>query len=197
MAATACARAAHPSSNCWHAPFLAMLPAIQRQIRPAIVRRPAWEQEEIIQAVVAYAAVAYARLAAKGREAYPSPLVRYGLKHYRAGRMVGSPTNAGELSSPGCQRQHGCRVDSLDQWQETVLTDRRSTPAEQAALRIDFSAWLVTLSWRDQRLAMLLAVGESTGRAAKLLGLTAGRVSQLRRELYESWRQFTGEGSGG
>jgi hypothetical protein len=28
---------------------------------------------------------------------------------------------------------------------------------------------------------------------AKTFRLTAGRVSQLRRELYESWRQFVGE----
>ena len=195
MAATTCARAAHPSSATWHAPFLAMLPAIQRQIRPALVRRPPWEQEEIMQAVIAYAAVAYARLAARGREqlAYPSPLARYGLKYYRSGRLVGSPTNARDACSKRCQRQRGCRVDSLQEWQETVLTDRRSTPAEIAALRMDFSAWFTTLSLRDQRLAKLLAVGESTGRVAQMLRITSGRVSQLRRELYASWVQFTGD----
>jgi hypothetical protein len=38
-----------------------------------------------------------------------------------------------------------------------------------------------------------LARGETTGRAAREFGLTPGRISQLRRELYQAWRAFQGD----
>jgi predicted transcriptional regulator len=53
--------------------------------------------------------------------------------------------------------------------------------------------WLQTLSPRDRELASVLAVGEPPSVAARKFRVTRGRVSQLRRELYESWLRFTGE----
>jgi len=38
-----------------------------------------------------------------------------------------------------------------------------------------------------------LAVGNRTGDVAKRFNVSAGRVSQLRRELAESWRAFVGD----
>ena len=42
-------------------------------------------------------------------------------------------------------------------------------------------------------IAKLLAKGETTGAAARKFGLSAGRISQLRQELAESWVEFQGE----
>jgi hypothetical protein len=80
-----------------------------------------------------------------------------------------------------------------DPWQELLVEDRRSRPADVAALRIDFSEWLRGLSRRVRRIAGLLASGETTSAVAKLVGLTCGRISQLRRELERSWKMFQGE----
>ena len=70
-------------------------------------------------------------------------------------------------------------------WQEVLVEDRRASgPAEIAACRIDSSAWLASLPDRNRDIAeQLLATSESTTAAARQFGLTAGRVSQLRREL--------------
>ena len=38
-----------------------------------------------------------------------------------------------------------------------------------------------------------LAYGCSTSEVAQKHGVTAGRVSQLRRELYEGWQVYQGE----
>jgi hypothetical protein len=38
-----------------------------------------------------------------------------------------------------------------------------------------------------------LAIGNTTGEVAKRFDVSAGRVSQLRRELAESWKAFQGE----
>ena len=62
-----------------------------------------------------------------------------------------------------------------------------------APSRIDFPAWLDTLRPRDRKIAMKLAVGETTGRVSRQHRLSAGRVSQLRRDLHKAWCRFQGE----
>jgi len=185
---------AAPASN-WQASFLAMLPAIKRQARRALRKCPLAEREEALQFIIASAAVAFARLAKLNRLqlAYPGPLARYGFKQYQAGRLIGGSSNCHDVSSRMCQRRQGCVVESLDDWQESLAETRRTTPADLAALRVDFAAWLESLSPRNQQLARTLARGEEAGVVAEMFRITAARVSQLRRELYESWQRFVGE----
>ena len=59
--------------------------------------------------------------------------------------------------------------------------------------RLDFASWLSTLSNRDRQLAEKLALGETTGRVARMFRISAARVSQLRRELCANWHRFVGE----
>ncbi|HEV3304179.1 MAG TPA: hypothetical protein VG055_31305 [Planctomycetaceae bacterium] len=79
------------------------------------------------------------------------------------------------------------------QWREVLVEDRTAGPADIAEMRIDFAEWLNTLSNRDRQLAETLAHGETTGCVAGMFRISAGRVSQLRRDLCESWRRFGGE----
>ena len=178
----------------WHARFLAMLPAIERYARRAFGGESSDRREEAVQAVVASAVVAYARLAAldKPELGRATPLANYGVKHYRAGRLVGSSVNGRDVGSAKC-RLRGCVVTGLDEFQEAVCASRRATPADIAALRIDLEAWFSNLSTRDQQLAVALAQGEPTSGVAQMFRVTAGRVSQLRQELYHSWLRFTGD----
>ena len=76
---------------------------------------------------------------------------------------------------------------------ETLVEGRHAGPAETAAARIDLAAWFRSLARKKRRIARELARGEGTGNVARIFGLTAGRVSQLRRELAESWAEFQGE----
>jgi hypothetical protein len=193
---TTCCDHAAPVQN-WQSSFLAMLPAIEAQCRRQLARCPCSDREEAMQATITYAAVAYAQLAKRNRLAlaYPAPLAAYGLKQYRAGRLVGGRLNSRDTCSKRCQRKGGYSVEPLDDWNDVLADSRRATPAEIAALRIDFGDWLKTLSPRDRRLARELARGEATGVVARLLRITAGRVSQLRRELLASWLEFIGEGT--
>ena len=64
------------------------------------------------------------------------------------------------------------------------MEDRHSTPAEVAATRIDFRAWLESLPERTRHVAETLATGEATSHVARMFGCSASRISQLRRELY-------------
>ena len=92
---------------------------------------------------------------------------------------------------------HVDRMDHLDEesgeWNQMVVEDRTATPADVACTRVDFGEWLRTLSNRERMIAETLATGETTGGTAKKFDISSGRVSQLRRELFERWRAFQGE----
>ena len=181
--------------------FEQMLPQIQRQASLAFRGEPHERREDLIAEVVANAYVAYARLVERGKQdvIYATPLAQYAIKQVRSGRRVGSKLNVRDVSSEYAQRSKGFRVENLDrynqrrdEWKEVVVEDRHAGPAEIAACRIDFAAWLQTLNDMQRKAAGLLAVGETTTTAAEEMGVTAGRISQLRRELKDGWERFHG-----
>jgi hypothetical protein len=191
-----------PSGPTWHPVFLAMLPAVRRCARHAFRHLPPEAREEAIQNVVCNALVAFSRLADRGKIelAYPTVLARHGIAQHRCGRRVGTKLNVRDVTSPYCRAMKGIEVQRLDHyddeeeaWKEILIEDGHATPADLAASRIDFPAWLDTLTRRDRKLALKLATGETTGKVANLFRVSAGRISQLRRELMASWLKFVGE----
>ena len=186
----------------WHAGFLELVPAIRRQARIRFRRLAGQDREDLFEEATANALVAYARLAELGKTdlAYASVLVRYAAAQIQDGRRVGSRWNSQEVLSPSVQRKRGFVVERLDhfdpvegQWNEILVEDRRATPADIAACRIDFAVWLGRLSARRRRIALALAAGHSTGTVARRFRLSPGRISQLRQWLRASWEDFQGE----
>lgn len=185
----------------WQEHFLAMLPQIQSQASHACRGEDHQKREEFIAEVVANAYCAFIRLAKRGRLdiVYPTPLANFGIRQVRAGRRVGTKLNVRDVSSPHAQRSQALRLERLDQrdadggWQEVLIEDKHSTPADIAASRVDFAAWLATLDRRQRRIAKTLATNESTTRTARKFNVTAGRISQIRRELERAWLLFQGE----
>jgi hypothetical protein len=179
-----------------------LLPAIEQQAAAAFRTLPPAECEELIAEVVANAFCAYQRLVERGMAniAYATPLARYAIRQIRSGRRVGSKLNVRDTSSRYCQRANGFRVERLDVrdeiqggWKEVVVEDKTAGPAEIAATRIDFAAWLKSLKPRTRRIAKTLAIGEPTASVSRKFGISQGRVSQLRRELQQAWLTFHGE----
>jgi hypothetical protein len=185
----------------WHAPFLAMMPDIRNQLRIAFRGFPAEARQDAIEESLALALSALVRLFNSGKidVAYPTVLAKFAARQYRVGRRVGGSLNCDDVLSKHGQRYHGLTVERLDRrypdgaWKEVLVEDRRSTPAATAAARIDFADWLGRLCHRDRGVATTLAAGESGRGTAKMFGLTAGRISQLRSELKRNWERFQGE----
>jgi len=190
----------------WHSVLLAVLPAVQQHARITFRNLDPEAKAEAVQNAVCMACSAVARLAELNKLSlvYPTVVARFAVAQTKDNRMLGRPLNCKDISSPYCQRQKGIVVERLDRydtdedtWKEIVIEDRRAGPAEIVRVRWDFSDWLKTLSRRDRRVASFLALGNHTGDAARRFGVSEGRVSQLRRELAESWRKFTGEAEDG
>ena len=190
------------SPPAWHAGFLAMMPIIKTHARIAFRHLDAEAREEATQEVVCNACRAYARLVElnKVELAYPGVLARFGVAQTKDGRKVGGRLNVRDVLSVYCQRTKGIRVETLDKfdkeedaWQEVVVEDQRSGPAEVAATRIDFTAWLQVLPRRLRKIATFLASGETTTAAAERFRISKGRISQIRGELLLAWHRFQGE----
>ena len=179
----------------WHAGFLAMLPAIRRQLKVAFRHLDPEARAEAVQEGVCNAMVAYLRLHERGEieKAYPTPLARYAARQICDGRKVGGKLNIKDVSSAYCQRLKHVVLEHLDKWdrdegwQEIVVEDRNATPADVVRVRLDFDAWLKTLPRRDRRVALDLAKGNRTSDVARKYDLSDGRISQLRKELHLSW----------
>jgi hypothetical protein len=183
-----------------------MLPTIHAYARGAFAHLNPEARQDMIQEVIANALVAYVRLYQQGRVAlaYPTVLARYGVAQVRDGRRVGAKLNIRDPLSRYCQKRKGVVVERLDvfdeeenAWAEAVVQDTRTaTVPDIVSFRCDFPAWLGTLSRRDRRIAESLALGHRTQDVARRFQVSEGRVSQLRRELAASWKDFTGEMDG-
>jgi hypothetical protein len=190
-------------SPAWHARFVTMLPAIVLHARIAFRRLRPEARAEAIQEAVCNACCAVARLAELGKldVCHPTVLARFAVAQVKAGRKVGGRLNCHDVSSDYCRRRKRITVERLDRfdpeenaWAEAVVQDTRSAPVpEIVAFRCDFADWLALLPRRDRRIAEHLALGNRTDDTARKFKVSAGRVSQLRRELADSWRGFVGD----
>ncbi len=182
--------------------FMKMLPVIQRTASINFRDLNAEAKAEATAEVIAHAFVMFVGLVGRGRQAlaYPSVLAMYGIKRVKIGRKAASPQSVTNVSSRYCRIQKGVKLETLDHfdctegiWREAVIPDDRRSPSDQAAFRIDFPAYLDTLSPRDRKIALELAAGERPGVVAKQLGISAGRISQIRSALAVRWREYHGE----
>ena len=178
------------------AQFMEMLPQIRSQACRAFRRMRPESREDLIQEVIATAFCAYASLVRRGRAntAYATPLANFAIRQAIAGRRIGSRSRLYDVTSPFARAALGILVESLDneqgEWQAALVEDRHATPADIAAARIDVAAWFRTMSDGHRRIAEALAMGDTTHEVARLFGLSAARVSQMRGLLKASWERF-------
>lgn len=186
--------------------FASMLPTITRAASHTFGHLDPEGREEATAEVVAAAFMMYVGLVRDGRGelAYPTVLAMYGIRRVKVGRKAATKLNVHDVASEYCQRNKGITIERLDgydrdteSWHEILLEDRRAGPAETAAVRIDFGEWFGRLPARDRKIAGFLAAGNTTTEASRHFGLSAGRISQKRREYMLSWLAFQSEAPAG
>jgi hypothetical protein len=210
-----------PVSPRLHTQFLALiLPYVERHARVVFRHfRCPDRKEDAVCECVALAWKWFVRLVKQGKDPseFPSALATFAARAVRAGRRLTRMERTKDVLSPRAQQLHGFQVESLplsarnthenlysvphgqqrqDAFEER-LRDNTITPVpDQVSFRLDFPAWLRTRTDRDRRVIEDLMQGARTGDVAAKHGLTAGRVSQLRRDFMDDWRRFTGDSDG-
>jgi len=205
------------STNQLQAAFLALLPRIRMHGRVFFrhLKCPD-KREDAIAEMVALSWRWFLRLVQQGKDPaqFPSTLATFAARAVQCGRRLARMERPRDVLSPRAQQRHGFQVESLplstrtsfenlysvprgqqrqDVFEER-LRDNTVTPVpDQVSFRLDFPAWLQTRTYRDRRVIEDLMAGERTMDVADKHGLTAGRISQLRRDFMEDWQHFTGD----
>jgi transposase-like protein len=183
--------------NCtWQAEFVAILPEIQQRLRRAFRHLDPASREESIAEGVVHCLLSFARLHEQARisKASASTLAWYAALAVKRGRPAGNRLNGKEPLSRYAQLGKGFQVEQLpSNWIDLFIEDKRASVPDQVAIKMDLRAWLATLSQRMRKIAQDLALGFSTSEVARKYGVSAGRISQLRRALENSWATFQQE----
>ena len=187
--------------------YAKMLPSIKRHARIAFRHLNPEAKEEAVQNVLANTWEALVGLARRGKldQAFPSVLAKFACKQTRDHRITGGHLDVKDVLSPYCQAKKDLKVERIDHfddtenaWAEAVVEDTRTAPVpEIVAFRVDFADWLKSLRRRNRRIAEALSLGHTTSHVARKFKVSAGRISQLRRELAQSWGRFVGDEPGG
>jgi hypothetical protein len=161
-------------------------------------------REEAVAEMVALTWRWHLRLAQRGKDAtcFPTTIASFAARAVGSGRRLAGMDRAGDVLSPLAQRRRGVAVGPLPDgsslngnvFDEALHDNTQSPVVEQVCFRLDFPAWLRTLARRDRRLVEGMALGHRTLDLALRFRLSAGRVSQLRREFKQGWDRFTGSG---
>ena len=189
--------------------FTAHLPAVENAARYAFRRMRRQDREEALAAACGAAWSAWAGLLRRGKdpvEVGVHAIARNAIAYVTSGRKLGNPTcgrGARDVWHPRVRRALGLHVVSFEvlarpavgSWQDWLVADRRFGPADEAAIRVDFAAWLAGLPVRKRRVAELLAEGNEGVVVARLVGIAQSRVTQLRHELEAGWLVFQGPAS--
>lgn len=187
-------------SSAWQDDFLThLLPRVKTHARFRFRNLPMYEREEAEAEAVAVALVFFVRLVERGKNpsVFALRIARVAVLRVTSGRLVGSRERSRDVLSRLARQRRGFVVESLSgsqqvegEWREMVVEDRTSTPADIAASRLDFAAWLGQMKRRRRQIAETLAAGYRTEEVAQQFRLSPGRVSQIRREFEASWRKF-------
>ena len=149
--------------------YAKMLPSIKKHARIAFRHLNPEAKEEAVQNVLANSWAALVGLARRGalHKAFPSILAKFAEKQTRDHRITGGHLDVKDVLSPYCQAKKNVKVERLDKYDhinecwyspdecchELLAESRNATPADLAASRIDFDAWLKSLSRRQRRVA--------------------------------------------
>jgi hypothetical protein len=145
----------------------------------------------------------FVRLVRRGKDVlkFVGRLAVYAARAISSGRRVCGRERARDAMSASTQRNRGFAVGGLPEvgtllrgpLADALLDNTVSPVLDQVAFRLDFPAWRRTRTERDRRIIDSMMVGESTARLARLFGVSAARISQLRREFHADWHSFCGE----
>jgi hypothetical protein len=197
-----------------HARFLSLLPRIEQHGRIYFrgLKCPHRKAEALAE-VRALAWQWFLRVAQQGRDAgeFVTALATFAARAVNSGRRLCGMEKARDVLSPVAQQRHRFAVEQLpastatshealhgdvhgqrqqDAFEERLRDNTRTPVPEQAAFRIDFPAWLRTLTARERRLIRAMARNERTLDLSRQFAVSPGRISQLRRAFHADWERF-------
>jgi hypothetical protein len=160
-------------------------------------------RQDAIQEMIALAWQWHLRLAEQGKDAtaFPTAVASYAARAVKSGRRVAGQERANDVLSSVAQQRHHFFVGKLPDFEtltdhpvcEALLDNTKSPPDETVCFKLDFLAWLASLTQRDRSIVMDLMIGERGLDVAIKYRISPARISQKRRMFCRDWCAFLGE----
>jgi hypothetical protein len=197
--------------------FLGLLPRIERHIRMFFCKvRCAARKADCVAEAIALTWKWFLRLYERGRDPtqFPIVLAQYACRAIQRGRQLCGQGKSKDILNPRAQQKYGFRVESLpssmrmlhkdfyglprgqrmpDVFEERLRENTRTPVPDQVCFRVDFRVWLETLTARERQIIRAMALNERTKDLSHRFSLSPGRISQLRRDFEQRWKQFCSE----
>ncbi len=197
--------------------FLSLMPRIERHGRAFFrhLKCPHRKQDAVSE-MVALSWKWFLRLVERGKNPtrFPSALATYAARAVNSGRKLAGMDRAKDALNPATQKRHGFTVEPLpiscragheqlfsaprgqqllDAYEERLRANTITPVPDQVQFRIDWPAWLATLTARERRMIRAMAQNERTKDLSRQFDLSPARISQIRREFRDDWTRFCGE----
>jgi hypothetical protein len=142
--------------------------------------------DDRIAEVLGLSWVAYQRGYEKGRNPHEliSTIAGFAIKKSRVGRQITSQEATKDALSPSAHRKHGFKPEYLT---DLMRGRTEASVSDQVADRLDYRSWRDRLSEKKRKIVDDLALGDTTNELAAKHGLSAGRISQIRKEPHDDW----------
>jgi hypothetical protein len=199
-----------------HAKYLSILPKIELHGRIYFRHLNPHRKADAIQEMRALAWLWYVRLVDRGRDPrdFLATFVTLLARSVNSGRRLAGMMKAKDVMNPDPQRRHHFRVEPLpsttrtfhdhlyssprgqelhDEFEERLIDNTITPVVDQVCFRLDFPAWLETLTPRERRMIAAMARNERTRDLGKEFEVSPSRISQMRREFHDGWKQFIDE----
>jgi hypothetical protein len=197
-----------------HARYVALLPKIKNHAQIVFRHIPCCHRrEDAVQEVCCLGWKWFKRLCERGKDAedFPMAFAELLARAVKSGRRLVGMNKAKDPMNPLTQKRAGFTVEPLpissrtsldhiyadphgqqshDTFEER-LQDNTLTPIpDQVQFRIDFPAWLKTLTGRERRIIKAMARNERTKDISQEFEVSPGRISQYRQEFHKDWNRF-------
>lgn len=179
-----------------------IVPRIQAAVPRTVKPVGAEDFAEIVADTVALAANMVESCEVRGRPLYPSSIAYFAIQAARHGRRSTSASRA-DAMSPAAQLDGNASLASMDDTVETedgdalslheLLAAPAEDPAQQAARELDWSELMEDLNERDLALLRTTVSGESLSLLARQFGVSAPRITQIKREIGKQIRLRWGD----
>jgi hypothetical protein len=205
-----------PPIEVLHARFLLILPRVELHGRIYFRHLRHHKKADAIQEMRGLAWKWYLRLVERGKDPcdFLAAFVTLLARAVNSGRRLAGMAKSKDALNPHTQRRHGFTVEplptstlisherlysevngqrQLDAYEER-LRDNTITPVvDQVVFRIDWPAFLRTLTARERRMIKAMAQNERTNHLSKQFEVCPARISQMRREFHDGWQRFCGD----
>jgi len=206
-----------PPTDDLHRAFLRIAPRIELHGRVCFRGLKCLDtRQDCICEMLALAWRWFLRLIELGKDPlqFPSALADFAARAVKAGRRLCGKHKGKDILNPLAQQRFDFMVERLpvstcrshesrysvplgqqaqDALEERLRDNSITPPPDAVAFKIDFACWLQTLTDRDRGIIGDMILEERTMDLARKFGVSAGRISQLRRQYRQDWRHFCGE----